>query len=548
MAWSFTAATERALNEAAGWRSQADRDDLDTPELLLGLLAESECRAAQMLLACGVDVATVSARWPTLARHANGARRDFSPALAAAIEAAIDRLWAYPKPLHLATEHVLLGLAAAPGETARWLAEHGLVADQLEAQIHQLYGHDPGPVSVEQPLEVPESEPATAMMNTARRMATAVPPEKSVLHRERQAAGSSPADYIATTSSSSPTALLRLLDAAANRAREGLRVVEDYVRMVLDDRYLTSELKQLRHELHNALRPLEYGDLLAARDTLGDVGTQVTTANEFARPDLASVATANWKRLQEALRSLEEYAKVSHPAEAAAIERLRYRSYTLERAAEIVRSSLARLAGAQLCVLVDGRSSADEFASLVDDLVAGGASMIQLRDKKLTDVELLARAILLRERTSAAGCVCIVNDRADIASASGADGVHLGQDDLPISAARAILGPRALIGRSTHSIEQARQAVLEGANYIGVGPTFPSSTKQFDSFTGVELLHAVAHEIRLPAFAIGGVGPVNLDAVLQAGFTRIAVSGAVAAAAEPQQAARELSRRLNHGS
>ena len=100
----------------------------------------------------------------------------------------------------------------------------------------------------------------------------------------------------------------------------------------------------------------------------------------------------------------------------------------------------------------------------------------------------------------------IINDRPDLAALARADGVHVGQEELSVKDARSIVGPETLVGVSTHSIEQARQAVLDGANYIGVGPTFPSGTKQFEQFPGVELLRAVAAEIRLPAFAIGGIG------------------------------------------
>ena len=106
--------------------------------------------------------------------------------------------------------------------------------------------------------------------------------------------------------------------------------------------------------------------------------------------------------------------------------------------------------------------------------------------------------------------------------------------------ARTIVGPDMLIGVSTHSIEQARQAVLDGANYLGVGPTFPSDTKQFEQFPGVELLRAVAAEIRLPAFAIGGVSHENLPDVLAVGFTRVALSAAITAADDPAVATREM--------
>jgi thiamine-phosphate pyrophosphorylase len=137
-----------------------------------------------------------------------------------------------------------------------------------------------------------------------------------------------------------------------------------------------------------------------------------------------------------------------------------------------------------------------------------------------------------------------MNDRPDLAVLARADGVHVGQEEVSVKDARSIVGPDMLVGVSTHSIEQARQAVLDGANYIGVGPTFPSGTKRFAQFPGVELLRAVAEEIRLPAFAIGGIERANLAEVLAAGFTRIAVSRAISSAADPVQAAKELLERV----
>jgi thiamine-phosphate pyrophosphorylase len=127
----------------------------------------------------------------------------------------------------------------------------------------------------------------------------------------------------------------------------------------------------------------------------------------------------------------------------------------------------------------------------------------------------------------------IVNDRPALAVLAKADGVHIGQEDMAVKDARTIVGDGAIVGVSTHSVEQARQAVLDGADYIGVGPTFPSGTKDFEHLPGVGLLRAVAAEIRLPAFAIGGITPQNLSDVLAAGFGRVAVSGAITAAIEP---------------
>jgi thiamine-phosphate pyrophosphorylase len=139
----------------------------------------------------------------------------------------------------------------------------------------------------------------------------------------------------------------------------------------------------------------------------------------------------------------------------------------------------------------------------------------------------------------------VVNDRPDIAVLADADGVHLGQDDLRVKDARAIVGPRRLIGVSTHSIEQARAAVLDGANYLGVGPTFPSRTKSFDAFPGLDFVRQVAAEIRLPAFAIGGIEATNVGEVVAAGLRRVAVGSAVMGDAKPRAAVAALRERLD---
>lgn len=337
---------------------------------------------------------------------------------------------------------------------------------------------------------------------------------------------------------------LRVLDAAANRAREGLRVIEDFVRFVLDDRHLTNLCKQLRHDLTSALEMVPPEQRLVARETQADVGTVLTTDSEQSRSDPAGVLSANFARLQESLRSLEEFAKLLDANMAERFKQLRYRSYTLQRAIDMTRHSLERLAAARLYVLIDGRASAEEFERLAGGLIDAGADVLQLRDKQLDDRQMLGRARLLRRLTHGTDTLFVMNDRPDLALLAQANGVHVGQEELSVKDVRSIVGPAMLVGVSTHSIQQAKQAVLDGANYIGVGPTFPSGTKAFEEFPGVELLRAVAAEIRLPAFAIGGINRENLGQVLAAGFTRIAVSGAVMAADNPTEAARELLERL----
>jgi thiamine-phosphate pyrophosphorylase len=222
------------------------------------------------------------------------------------------------------------------------------------------------------------------------------------------------------------------------------------------------------------------------------------------------------------------------------VESLRYRCYTLEKAFDATRRGKQRLADAALYVLVDGGASLDDFSERVSALVQAEVSIIQLRDKTLSDRELLGRARRLRELTTGSPTLFVMNDRADLAALAQADGVHVGQDDLSVYDAQRIIGPEGLVGVSTHSLDQARNAVLDGAHYLGVGPTFPSTTKRFDHFTGLDFLRSVAAEISLPAFAIGGVDHHNVGQVREAGFSRVAVSGAVWKADDCGAAARSL--------
>jgi thiamine-phosphate pyrophosphorylase len=350
---------------------------------------------------------------------------------------------------------------------------------------------------------------------------------------------------------------LRIIDSALNRATEGLRVVEDYVRFVLDDRFLTGKVKALRHELAEAgAAAVSAADRHAARDTVGDVGTQISTVAEGRRGDAWEVCAASFKRAEQALRSLEEFGKLVDGEFAGRCEAIRYRIYTLEKAVDIGRTSGERLADVRLCVLSDGQNSEDEFAELITTLAAAEVSMIQLRDKHLSDGELKKRAHLMCSicRSPQSVCppgripratLCVINDRADVAAIVGADGVHLGQEDMTVKDARAVAGPRMLIGVSTHNIGQARAAVLEGANYLGAGPTFPSRTKAFDDFAGLSYLREAAAEIQLPTFAIGGITADNLPEVMAAGVTRVAVAAAVTEAVDPGVAARKILRALD---
>src|SRR5262249_28597977 len=155
-------------------------------------------------------------------------------------------------------------------------------------------------------------------------------------------------------------------------------------------------------------------------------------------------------------------------------EQLRYRAYTLEQSFLFGRMGREQLANARLYLLISAR---DNLEYVIREAISGGVDIIQLREESLADRELLALARNVRRWTSDTKSLFIVNDRPDIARLSEADGVHLGQDDLHVALARRIVGPEAIIGVSTHNIDQLRQAVVDGASYVGMGPTFPSTTK-----------------------------------------------------------------------
>ena len=341
--------------------------------------------------------------------------------------------------------------------------------------------------------------------------------------------------------------LYRILDAGIDRAREAIRVVEDYCRFALDDPFLCREAKELRHDLVEAIADLPAHRLLEARETQRDAGAQISTATEVTRDSLRAVATANLKRLQEALRSLEEHAKVLIPRTGAALERLRYRAYTLERSVLLGFDARDRLAEVKLCVLLTGSACSLSLDWTIAEAAAGGAGMFQLREKRLDDRSLLERARHVRKWTRQAGALFVVNDRPDIARLVDADGVHLGQNDMPVMEARRILGPDKLIGVSTHDLDQLRQAIRDGASYVGVGPTFPSGTKDFTEFAGLEFVRQAVAETSLPAFVIGGVNEDTICAAVAAGAKRVAVSRAICQANDPRAAAAALLGALDPG-
>lgn len=500
---SFTAGALRALERAQFWSRSRAAAGIEPLDLLIALAEDDESRAAGLLAEFGLDAPILREQFgwgarseierpPTEPPQPNSVTRAIF-AEAARLARAVDR------SASAGTEHLLAALAGGDEEVGGLLDAAGLTARTLRDRLQSDRPVDTAPIPLGDDLPAPRLRDPNERADLA-----------------------------------------RVADASLNRAREGLRVVEDYVRFVLDDPALTKRLKDVRHRLAEAARGFDQSQLLAARDTPGDVGTHIMTASESTREDARAVLTANLKRAAEALRTLEEFAKLDDPWLAGRFEVLRYDVYTLEKRVLTAVASLTALADARLMVLLGGEPTLGTLTWLASEAIAGGAQAIQYREKSLDDRERLTRARELRILTAQAGVRFIVNDRPDLARLAGADGVHLGQTDMSVRDARRIVGPNALIGVSTHNLDQLEAALRDGAGYLGVGPVFPSETKAFDDYAGLAFVRRAAEATTIPWFAIGGIDGSNVEEVIEAGATRIAAAGAVARADSPRQAAAAL--------
>ncbi len=336
--------------------------------------------------------------------------------------------------------------------------------------------------------------------------------------------------------------------------------MEEFARLGLDDLLLSKAIKEARHDLaHIVLSTQTFGNtiepdaasgaqalgpqggaLIRSRKIVGDVGCGVSTRSESKRASVADVALASCKRLSEALRSIEEYGKVVDPRFAAGVETLRYRGYELERRLVITMTARARFRDVRLYAIITEAHCRTDWFETAEALLAGGAECLQLREKNLSDAEWLDRANRLVALCHDHNAMCIINDRPDIAVASGADGVHLGQDDMPVSAARRILGPTGLIGVSTHTIEQVKSAVPLCPDYIAVGPMFPTCTKPQDFVAGTKTLQQARAMTGLPIVAIGGITETNAAQVLHASPCILCVCAALVSQSDVAQVTARL--------
>ena len=341
----------------------------------------------------------------------------------------------------------------------------------------------------------------------------------------------------------------RLIDANLDRAREGLRVMEEWARFALERPDLVWRCKDLRQHL-GQLHDERYK---FARDAAGDPATGLAHPAQVGRRDGPAIVAANAARVQEALRVLEEFGRLVDGDLAVAAAASRYSLYDLEvallRATKNQDNRRARLAHCRLYLVT---SPVPQLAPIVEQCLQAGLRLVQYRAKPGTTVDgiefddrqRLEQAHQLRRLCLEYGALFLVNDRIDLALAVDADGVHLGQGDLPVAIARRLLGPERLIGCSTHAIAELRQAVAAGCDYVGVGPVQATPTKPGREPVGLAYVAAAAQECPVPFFAIGGIDTNNLAEVQAAGATRVAVVRALTEASSPALITKTLLNQL----
>lgn len=341
-------------------------------------------------------------------------------------------------------------------------------------------------------------------------------------------------------------AIYRIVDANYNRAREGLRIAEEFCRFALNNEQLAAECKEFRHRLSSAVSKLDMQKLISSRDTENDVGCGMQVAGQMKRESLEDCVTAGLARTTEALRAISESVSVTSSELAGEFERLRYDCYTLEKNISIIGFPAVKFKKTRLYCIITVQKGTDAL-KIAQSCASGGADCLQLRTKEMFDSELLPLAQKFVQICKQNKVISIINDRADIAIAADADGVHLGQNDLPADEIRKIQLKPLIIGNSTHSMIELESAVAQKPHYVGVGSVFCTSTKKQVEVCGLDYISKAGEYLKsknVEAVAIGGINLDNIDDVLRAGAKRIAVSSCVCDSNDPAGVCKRLKDKI----
>ena len=330
--------------------------------------------------------------------------------------------------------------------------------------------------------------------------------------------------------------IAQLIDANLDRAREGLRVMEDWCRFGLKRSDFSIQIKGWRQQLgahhHNIYRK--------ARLTSEDPAMGVPHPLQKQRATPEEIFIANSSRVQEALRVLEEFTRITDPMLSEIAAKIRYETYEIEVEVLNSKEGMDRRKILKDCSLYLITANQEDLKETVLKCLLSGVQIVQYREKTLNDIEKINQAKDIASLCKKYNSLFIVNDRIDIALAVNADGIHLGQEDIPTKIARQILGSEKIIGRSTHCFEEIKDAEEEGCDYIGIGPIFPSKTKKILNPLGVDYLKEGLRRSSLPSFAIGGINSSNINNLNEIDNLRIAVSDAIINSNDPYTKSKEF--------
>lgn len=346
--------------------------------------------------------------------------------------------------------------------------------------------------------------------------------------------------------------IYRIIDANINRASEGIRVLEDIARFYLNDKDLSKRLKKIRHGIRKEvmdLLPL----LLNGRNSMQDIGLDVSKELEMDnKASIKELVTANFKRLQEALRTIEESLKVIDKYKLSKVyENFRFGTYHIEK--DLFKKIFASkkrhtILKGLYCITADGFSKGRNNIDVVKSMIEAEVKIIQYREKDKSFIDMYRECAKIREMTKEAGVTFIVNDHVDMAVMLKADGVHIGQDDYPVEKVRELVGKDMIIGLSTHSPKQAQEALKQDIDYIGVGPIYKTHTKKdVCDAVGLEYLEYVIKNIHIPYVAIGGIKEHNLDQVLSTGAKCVSMVTEITGAEDIKEKAKRINKKILKG-
>ena len=313
--------------------------------------------------------------------------------------------------------------------------------------------------------------------------------------------------------------IAQIIDANLDRAREGLRVLEDWARFALGRKDLVKSFKNFRQTLgKNHLKVYK-----ESRNLMNDTCAGLSHPEQFKRNEASSIISSNAARVQEALRVIEEFSRDHNQNLCKISSEIRYEIYNLEIELLETQSNylLRKILNENDLYLIT--LDVENLFEKINNILEGGVKIIQLRFKQGKDSDNLKFAIKVRELCNKFDAILLINDRVDIALACKADGVHLGQDDMDIKSARNILGFSKIIGISANNALDIEKAIQDGCDYLGIGPVFATSTKKDKVPLGIDTLKSLSKDISIPWFAIGGIKQENISLLKENNIRKVAI-------------------------